>query len=107
MVRCEPNEQGFLGPGRPDELAQIVLSPQAHLGCSGITDMGVVLPNHHSRLTGFGAQVIGQCCEGVSHVLVTKVPRRHPSPVHLSVVTLGVTNQKSILLGEKVLIFCR
>ena len=83
-----------------DELTDIQLALPAHLGRTGVAEVGVVFPDDD-----FGVRdVIRERRQRLCHVLVSQVPRRHASREHRSVITLGVENQPRILLRKKVIV---
>ena len=104
VVGGEAEEEALAPIPLTRELADVELARRAHRCCSGITDVGVVLPDDHLRPAELPVEMVDERVEGERHVAVPEVPGAHRRPVHLLVVLLGVAHDESVLLGEELLV---
>ena len=94
VIGAEPEQEGVPAEPLPAQLADVELAARAHLGRGGVADVGVVRPDH--RL-GVGPVKLEERLQGVEHVTVTQIPRRHLAVVHHAVVTLRIGHQPRVL----------
>jgi len=75
-----------------------MLAPRRHGGSTGITNMGIMFPDHYfCRLPIMLPFEIQQGADGVEHVAVTHIPGRGISFIYASIICFRIGYQSGIL----------
>ncbi|MMZ60052.1 hypothetical protein D1872_221220 [compost metagenome] len=82
----------------PNELAYIHHAVLGHIGCPGVTDVRIVLPNHRLRI---GAMKVQKFLQGVNHMAIPHIPGLRPASDHRSVIMLGIRSNQGIEFRTK------
>src|SRR5439155_5900597 len=75
----ETDEPRIVAVSLADELADIELTLLSHLRRARVAEVRVVFPDDDFRSEAATTQMFGERVDGLSHVLIAQVPRRHAS----------------------------